>query len=95
MTDTFDLTYGINPHQSVEGMVHDYEKREAQRDAEALADATAEPGFNYEAERYVQRGRLCPETGIEIPLTDKARKVASWVPTPAFCRGYDAIRWDR
>jgi len=90
-----DLTYGINPHQSVEGMVHDYEKREAKKDAEALAEATAEPEFNLEAERYVQRGRLDPETGIEIPLTDKARRVASWVPSPSFLRNFDQIRWDR
>jgi hypothetical protein len=29
-----DLTHGINPYQSVEGMVHDYEKKVAQEEAE-------------------------------------------------------------
>jgi len=89
-----DLTHGINPHQSVAGMVADYEAREAKKDAEAIADATAEPGFNLEAERYVQRGRLDPETGIEIPLTSKARRLSCWNPSQAFLEGYDQIRWD-
>jgi hypothetical protein len=90
-----DLTYGINPHQDVAGMVHDYEKREAKADADAIAAATAEPEFNLEAERLVQRGRLNPETGAEIPLSSKARRIAGWVPSEAFLRGFDNIRWDR
>lgn len=89
-----DLTHGINPYQDVAGMVHDYEKRERKKDADALAAAEAEPEFNLEAERYVQRGRLDRNTGMEIPLTDKARKVASWTPSPTFMKNYDQIRWD-
>lgn len=89
-----DLTYGINPYQSVEGMVHDYEAREAKKDQEAIDASSAEPEFNLEAERYVQRGRLNPETGAEIPLTDKARRVASWTPSPEFMKNYEQIRWD-
>lgn len=88
-----DLTHGINPHQSVEGMVHDWNKKEAKADAEADATANDKPEFNYDNERMVKRGRLNADTGIEIPMTPKARKVASWVPSKQFQDNFDLIDW--
>lgn len=89
-------TYGVNPHQSVEGMVADYEKAEAQADADVLGAETPkeEMEVNREAERFVQRGRLDPETGVEIPLSSKARKIASWNPSEKFKNNFDLICWN-
>jgi hypothetical protein len=95
-----DLTYGINPHQSPEAMAAEYCAREDKLDADAAAETTATPkeemDVNREAERFVQRGRLNPENGLEIPLTSKARTVIAkqCCPTPAYLKGYDQIRWD-
>ena len=93
-----DLTHGINPHQSAKAMAEDYKRQVAAADAAAEAEAAPIPkeemDVNLEAERFVSRGRLNPETGAEIPLSDKSRKVWSWVPSQAFLDGYDQIRWD-
>lgn len=91
-----DLTYGINPHQSVKGMVHDYNKREAALDAEACSGVIPKEEMepNREGERMVARGRLNPDTGHEIPLSSKARKIASWIPSEQFMNNYDAMNWD-
>lgn len=95
----YDPTLGVNPHQSVEGMVAEYNKKQEAEEARLhdpdLCDTPKEEmEVNREAERYVARGRLDPETGAEIPLTPKARKVASWVPSEAFLNRYDLIKWD-
>ena len=90
-----DETYGVNPHQSVEGMVAEYEKAEAKKDADVLGAETPkeEMEVNREAERFVQRGRLNADTGVEIPLTSKARKIASWNPSQKFLNNFDLINW--
>lgn len=92
-----DLTYGINPHQSVDGMVKDYQKQQQRLDAEAKAtepQPKEEMEPNREAERMVNRGRLNPVTGAEIPLTDKARTIMSWVPSERFLQNFDQIAWN-
>ncbi len=97
-----DLTHGINPYQSVEGMVHDYEKREAAADA-ALhdPDECTTPREHMEPAResldLVRRGRLCADTGAEIPPTSKTRAVQRkqfGTPSPLYLKGYEGIRWD-
>jgi hypothetical protein len=93
-----DLTHGINPYQSVEGMVHDYEKKVAQEEAElhdpdVIDTPRHEMDVSREGERLVAKGRLCPKTGREIPLTDKARRLTRWVPSKKFIRNFDLIMW--
>jgi hypothetical protein len=96
-----DLTHGINPYQSVEGMVKDYEKKVAREEA-TLQDPDITDGRvprsemepNREGELMVSKGRLNPETGAEIPLTPKARKVLSFVPSARYIKNFEAIRWD-
>jgi hypothetical protein len=95
-----DLTHGINMHQDVKAIVKDYENKVAREEAKDHDPDDVghlpkeEIPFNTEAERYVQRGRLNPENGMPIPLTDKARTVASWIPSKAFLDRYDQIKWE-
>lgn len=95
-----DLTNGINPWQSVEGMVHDYEKQVAAEEAKHydpdIQDGSipkSEMDVNREAEALVAKGRLNPENGAEIPLTDKARRLTQWVPNQKFLDGFEGTRW--
>jgi len=96
MTAGIDPTYGINMNQDVSGIVKEYEAQEAKADADSLADDTPkeEMEVNREALEYVAKGRLDPETGREIPLTSKARHIASWRPTARFKNNYLKIIWD-
>lgn len=91
-----DLTHGINPHQSVDGMVNDYNKQQAQLDAEAEGTAPVpkqEMAVNREAERLVQRGRLNPATGHEIPMTPKAKTLSRWTPSQRYMDNFSQIIW--
>lgn len=96
-----DLTYGVNPHQSVKGMVAEYEAKEARKDA-AMHDPDAtdipkeEMEPSREGERLVSRGRLNPVDGQEIPLTSKARTAAikAFCPSPEYLSNFDSICWD-
>jgi hypothetical protein len=94
-----DLTYGINPNQEVAGMVADYNKREALADATVAQEAEASRKENMEPNRdaalAISKGRLNPSTGVEIPMTPKARKIASWVPSSKFIQNFDQIRWNK
>jgi hypothetical protein len=79
-----DLTHGINPYQSVEGMVHDYEKKVAQEEAklhdpDVIDTPRSQMDVSREGERLVAKGRLCRKTGREIPLTAKA--LPPWPPS--------------
>jgi len=99
-----DLCHGINPHQSVAGMVADYNKREAALDAAAedpcSVDASVpieEMAPSTEGLRMVAKGRLNPETGYEIPPTVKARSAERkqfGTISPEYLRGYDGIVWE-
>jgi hypothetical protein len=91
-----DPTYGVNPHQSVEGMVKEYEKKVGQADKDSAACnpvPKSEMDVDREGERLVAKGRLDPETGQEIPLTPKARKLTQWVPSQRFMDNFDLIKW--
>lgn len=101
-TEKFDITCGVNPHQSVAGMVAEYEAKEAKKDAECYdPDATDVPKEEMEPSRegveMVRKGRLNADTGVEIPPTSKTRacqiKQFGRV-SPAYLRGYEAISWD-
>jgi hypothetical protein len=80
-------------------MVHDYEKKVASETNATYDDCIVNTPREAmeplrENEQAVARGRLCPLSGREIPLTDKARVLTKWNPSPAFLKGYDLIAWD-
>jgi len=96
-----DLTYGVNPNQSVEGMVRDFNKREAQKDAAVAAELEFQKKENMEPNKesiaLVSKGRLNPHTGIEIPPTAKTRssQVKQFgTPSQEYLDGYDQINWN-
>lgn len=96
-----DITHGVNPYQSVDGMVAEYNKKEeAKAKASGVDDLCNTPKEemepNYEAVKMVDRGRLDPTTGTEIPLTTKARTVLvkQCTPSPEYLTNYDQIKWN-
>lgn len=99
-----DPTYGVNPHQSVEGMVKEYENKQKWEDkklsdpddASDIPKEAMEP--TRDAERMAATGRLNPETGLEIPPTSKTRTVARkqfGTPSRAYLRNFDLINWSK
>lgn len=88
-----DPTFGINVHQDVQGCVEEYNKLN-----EPEIQETPDPQEpNREAEAYVAKGRLDPETGTEIPVTAKSRTAVLkqfGTISRAYLKGYEAIRWD-
>lgn len=92
-----DLTHGINPNQEVEGMVSDYNKREAQ-EAGVTEDTPKEHmEVNQEAVKMVTKGRLDPRNGLEIAPTSKAKAAEInqfKTPSDDYLDNYDSIRWD-
>ena len=94
-----DPTYGVNVHQSVEGMVKEYEnkqhweeKKYEDSDEPVLPKEQMEP--TAEAQRLVAQGKLNPETGYEIPRTAKASRLTRWNPSEKFKNNFDLICWN-
>lgn len=97
-----DPTYGVNPHQSIEGMVKEYEKNQywedkKYQDSDDVSDIPKEAMEpTRDAERMVAKGRLNPDTGIEILPTTKARTAQQKQfgrLSENYLRGYDLIAW--
>jgi len=86
-------TYGVDPHQDVQDCVKDFQKLH-EPEVEDVPDPQ-EP--NREAQAYVAKGRLDPETGYEIPPTDKSRTCQTkqfGTISAEYLRNYDLVRWD-
>lgn len=88
-----DETFGVNVHQDIQGCVEDFNKLH-----EPVNEPTPDPCEpNQEAVNYVRKGRLDPETGLEIPVTPKTRtaQVRQFgTPSKEYLRGYDMICWN-
>ena len=92
---TFDPTYGVNPHQSVEGMVKEYENKVHWEEKDLQDDLPTEQHEpTREAERLVAKGRLDADTGFEIPLMAKASRLTRWNPSQKFKNNFDLINWN-
>lgn len=42
----------------------------------------------------VAKGRLDPRTGVEIPVSSKARVISRFIPSSRFKKNFDGIKWD-
>jgi CelD/BcsL family acetyltransferase involved in cellulose biosynthesis len=92
-----DLTYGVNPHQSVAGMVAEYnamQEKEAEEERKH-EEALRNPGVNKDNERLIAKGRMNGETGMLVPLTEKAKTISRWIPSERFKSNFDAIHWNK
>jgi len=93
-----DLTHGINPHQDVKGMVADYDKREAQEDADLPEDIPKEHMEpSEEAIGMIRKGRLNASNGAEIPPTSKTKAVQKkqfGVIDKTYLDNFDGIQWE-
>ena len=87
----------LNMNQDVKGIVADYEKAVEANSPDDCQDIPREEmDVNGEAETMVARGRLDRATGMEIPLSSKARsvQVKQCCPSKDYLKGYEGVRWD-
>lgn len=71
----------------VEDLCKEYEAWDAEKSRDK--GPTQEESYRFNSD-LINKGRLDRGTGLEIPVSSKARKVSSWVPTRAYKQNFDA-----
>lgn len=74
----------------VQDIVKEYD---AWDEAQTRPDVTQEE-VQAQNSLLVAKGRLDPRTGVEIPVSSKARVISRFIPSSRFKKNFDGIKWD-